>query len=212
MSRDPIGEAGGRNCYQFAENDCENGVDMLGCWSDKLRQCVNASKFTIRIIDGLERSAAYKGIVVVVISAQLDHEKCDCVCEFPDFKQDARDYQFWDDGRAPTPGEYYKDHLHGGTYYDDSDKPQRFYHMMLDMPGLYEYFPRPDVIVRLRDPPVVHFKSDMFTQVICTKGTESGAVIKMVKWGVEVTQYRDNRGARTFTKSWWPVTNGDKTF
>lgn len=239
ISRDPIEEQGGASLYAFVWNEPVSVFDILGMfgawhpgpgqgipgdpyddwppdsppsgWSQKLRDCIAASRFTIKTEDTAKSTRSKPGQVLVVINAHLDPEKCDCICEYPNFKQEAREYSGWRDlpGEPGTPGEWEKDHFWDGTFYDDSRKPHRFWHMMVDVPGLEWRLPVPQY------PPITprtkFFKIDVFTRVVCTGGSARGTTIKSTNWGMQVAFYREGR-KKYRGKDWWPKTNGAMEF
>ena len=217
ISRDPAEETGGENLFGFVGNAPPFRNDWLGLRTAGLAECIRASRFTIKMTDGLLISPGQDaGKVIVVIQAYLDPVACACVCEYPNFKQTVRGYRGWFLGQPsqdwhPEPWRRDFADARNGTFYDDTTNPSRFHHLMVDAPGIAErWYVGNGWRRRIFTPLHSYMKRDFETQVLCTSGSaacgyQTGRVIRVVLWGIEVTYNRQPySSAHEWIKSWWP--------
>jgi len=195
-ARDPIEEKGGENLLGFLANDSINRVDPLGLtWSSRLRDCVRASSFAIRIWDP---SFGYGPHIASGLDASLDADKCACVCEFPRFRQQVRFSLSRRSGGSYLIVTRWMDDNSSSGYYNAAPGG-RFSDAMSDMPT---------PIDNVMPGPFDTGKVELFTEVVCTQGSAAGTTIKTVNWGSEVERsfYRWNRWrpVYTYSKTWWP--------
>jgi len=57
-------------------------------------------------------------------------------------------------------------------------------------------------------------KVELYTRVVCTKGSAAGTTIRSINWGVEMHGYDSDSVPREilFNKVWWPTGHYPKDF
>jgi hypothetical protein len=54
-------------------------------------------------------------------------------------------------------------------------------------------------------------KVELFLEVVCTKGSAAGSIIKTLSWGVDADGYFSGRSI-LYSKIWWPAGPYPKSF